>query len=79
VSFSDGKTTIPSGINYNIGIPSALSIGFTVTTVNLGDYTTTDSGQMGSYPILPPPIPMRCLPFMWAAPAAAMAMWRRVS
>lgn len=50
VKFSDGKTTIPSGINYNIGIPSALSIGFTVTTVNLGDYTTTDSGQMGTYP-----------------------------
>ncbi|WP_159875226.1 pilus assembly protein [Aquitalea denitrificans] len=50
VKFTDGKTTIPSGINYNIGIPSALSIAFTVTTVNLGDYTTTDSGQMGTYP-----------------------------
>jgi type IV pilus assembly protein PilY1 len=48
---TDGTTKIvPSGINYNIGIPSALSIGFTVTTVNLGDYTTTDSGQMGTYP-----------------------------
>jgi type IV pilus assembly protein PilY1 len=50
VKFADGKTTIPSGINYNIGIPSALSIAFTVTTVNLGDYTVTDSGQMGTYP-----------------------------
>ena len=51
VTDSDGKTKIvPSGINYNIGIPSALSIAFTVTTVNLGDYTTTDSGQMGTYP-----------------------------
>ena len=50
VSFIDKKTTIPSGINYNIGIPSALSIAFTVTTVNLGDYTSTDGGQLGSYP-----------------------------
>ena len=50
VSFTDKKTNIPSGINYNIGIPSALSIAFTVTTVNLGDYTSTDGGQLGSYP-----------------------------
>ncbi|MTD33164.1 PilC/PilY family type IV pilus protein [Paludibacterium denitrificans] len=50
VTFSDGKTKAPAGIDYHIGIPSALAVTFTKTVVNLGDYLTSDSGQLGSYP-----------------------------
>lgn len=50
VTFSDGKTKAPAGIDYHIGIPSALAVTFTKTVVKLGDYLTSDSGQLGSYP-----------------------------